>query len=77
VNPLRSHDPQETQKTPKGACLPAVAVKPQGTARGRSGQQQGGAQIYISRRSGGSLCTLPNSITCRTPLLNAKIFCKA
>ena len=44
VNPLRSSSPRQTQKTPHGACSPEVAVKPQGTARGRSGQPaQGGA----------------------------------
>lgn len=41
---MRSSSPRQTQKTPHGACSPEVAVKPQGTARGRSGQPaQGGA----------------------------------
>lgn len=35
---MRSSSPRQTQKTPNGTCSPEVAVKPQGTTRGRSGQ---------------------------------------
>lgn len=47
VNPMRSHGTQPTQNTPQGAYPPGVAVKPQGTARGRSVSS---AQIGASSR---------------------------